>query len=176
MRKPWGATLLLNERLEGKEENTYITDKGTKIQADIEFNCTGLQPNTAFLTKHFPEHLDEGKRIKVNQYLQLSSYENIFAIGDCTNVKEEKLAINAKRHATLVVTNIRRLERQSELHPYKISKLFTSLISCGRSHAIMATPWFAINGLMPAQFKSMEVPMLMKTLTWSYPQFFWEFY
>lgn len=171
-----GAELILNEKLEGKEDNTYITDKGTKIEADIAFNCIGIQSNTAFLKKHFSAHLDERKRVKVNEYLQLSGYENIFALGDCNNVNEEKLAINAKRHATIVVENIQRLERNAPLHPYHISKLFTTLIGCGRSNAIMATPWFAYGGFIPGQFKSMEVPMLMKTLTWSYPKFFWEFY
>ena len=171
-----GARLLLNEKMTVKENNIYVTDKGTRIPADIVFECTGIKPNTDFLEKNFSNHLDERKRVKVNSYLQLEGYPNIVALGDCNNVAEEKLAINAKRHATLAVDNIKRMDNGARVKPYAISKLFTTLVSCGRKKAIMATRWYALGGHIFSQFKNLEVPILMKTLTWSYPQFIWKVY
>lgn len=170
------AQVLLNEKLTSSDNNTYITDKETKIPADMVFDCTGIMPNTSFLEKNFPDHLDEKKRVRVNKNLQLQGCPNIFALGDCNNIVEEKLALNAKRHATLVVDNIKRLDSGDKVKPYVISKLFITLISCGRKKAIMATPWYALGGHVISQFKNLEVPLLMKTLTRSYPQFIWKMY
>ena len=171
-----GVTLVLNERVTETKDNLYITDKGTSIEADIKYSCIGIEPNTDFLNLHFSDSLDEKKRIQVNEYLQVKGYKNIFALGDCTDVSEEKLAINAKRHATVTVDNVYRLKEGKQLRPYRVSKLFTALVSCGKNAGIMSTPWYTMTGFIPAQSKKLEVPMLMTTLTWSYPQFMWEFY
>lgn len=42
----------------------------------------------------------------MNDYLQLESYPNIFAAGDITNFKEEKLAERALKQAEVVVENL----------------------------------------------------------------------
>jgi NADH dehydrogenase FAD-containing subunit len=168
--------LILGESVRERKNNTYITDKGTTIEADIKYNCIGIVPNTDFLTTYFSENIDEKKRIKVNDYLQVPGYQNIFALGDCNNVNEEKLAINAKRHATLTVDNMYNLEKGHRLQPYIVSKLFISLVSLGSDAGLLSTPWYTMIGFMPAQFKKLEVPMFMKTLTFSYPQLMWELY
>jgi NADH dehydrogenase FAD-containing subunit len=168
--------LLLNERIMEQHANTYESDKGSSIDADMVFNCIGIKPNTGFLIPHFLENLDDRRRIKVNRSLQLEGHPYIFALGDCNNIQEEKLAINAKRHATLTVDNILRLNRGIKLQPYAVSKLSAALIGLGNKKAIMATPWRAFGGNVPHYFKSLEVPLLMKTLTWSYPQFIWKVY
>ncbi len=170
------ARLIFGEKIKETRMNTSVTDKGTEIEADVVFNCMGIKPNTDFLVPHFPDALDDRKRVKVNNCLQLEGYPHIFALGDCNNIQEEKLAINAKRHATLTVENIIRVNQGMKPVPYTISKLFATLIGLGNREAIMATPWYAYGGNLPYQFKSAEVPLLMKTVTWSYPQFIWKIY
>ena len=170
------ARLIFDEKIKETHMNTYFTDKGTEIEADVVFNCRGIKPNTEFLVPHFSHTLDDRKRVKVNNCLQVEGCPHIFALGDCNNVQEEKLAINAKRHATLTVENILRVNQGMKPRPYTISKLFATLIGLGNREAIMATPWYAYGGYVPHQFKSAEVPLLMKTVTWSYPQFIWKIY
>jgi len=84
----------------------YTTDKGTTIEADLTFVTFGVTLNTDSLKADFSTHLDHMGRVKVNQYLQLEGYPNIFAIGDITNIPEPKLSSAAKVHGGIVAENI----------------------------------------------------------------------
>ncbi|MGB8214803.1 MAG: FAD-dependent oxidoreductase [Anaerolineales bacterium] len=86
---------------------TYLTEKGTQIEADIHFICFGIQLNTQYL--HLGSIVDEQKQVKVNDHLQVQGYENIFAIGDVVNTGEAKLITTAEAHAKIVAFNIERL-------------------------------------------------------------------
>ena len=44
---------------------------------------------------------------------------NVYAIGDCTNVKEEKMAVNAAGHAATVANNIYRDIKGQSKQVYK---------------------------------------------------------
>lgn len=66
---------------------------------------------------------DENGRLKVNEYLQIEGYENIFAIGDCTNTPEHKMAAHASTHAALIVTNLQKQLKNQPLQPYKQGRL-----------------------------------------------------
>lgn len=44
--------------------------------------------------------------MNVNKHLQVEGYDNIYAIGDCANLKEPKMAYHAGLHANIVVSNI----------------------------------------------------------------------
>lgn len=61
--------------------------------------------------------------LKVNKHLQLEGYENIYAIGDCADVKEPKMAYHAGLHANVVVTNIINSLTQKPLKTYEPGKV-----------------------------------------------------
>lgn len=61
--------------------------------------------------------------LKVNKHLQLEGYENIYAIGDCADLKEPKMAYHAGLHANIVVTNIINSLTQKPLKTYKPGKV-----------------------------------------------------
>ena len=102
-----GAKFILNENAVSYKNNYIKTDKGTKIKADMIFLCTGIKPNFHPLEKNFKNVLNKEKNVKVNDFLQVEKYENIFAAGDITNIKEEKLAQNAEKQATIVIKNLK---------------------------------------------------------------------
>lgn len=52
------------------------------------------------------ESLAENGALKVNQHLQVRGFDRIYAVGDCANVKEPKMAYHAGLHAEVAVTNI----------------------------------------------------------------------
>lgn len=54
----------------------------------------------------YPHYIFRLKLLQVNEFLQLESYPKIFAAGDVTNIKEEKLAERALKHAEVVIENI----------------------------------------------------------------------
>ena len=112
-----GVRVLLGERLvkmptttnatapEQPSMQTYHTEKGTQIEADIHIICFGLQLNTQYL--HLGSIVDERKQVKVNSHLQVKGYENIFAIGDIVNTVEAKLITTAEEHSKIVALKYR---------------------------------------------------------------------
>ncbi|KAH3756735.1 serine/threonine kinase [Pelomyxa schiedti] len=82
-----------------------IVTNHLELEVDLAYMCAGPIPNVEYAKKHFPQCIDQG-RLKVNKYLQLQGYNNIFVAGDITNIREEKLAERAIGHATIVAKNI----------------------------------------------------------------------
>ncbi|XP_041921175.1 apoptosis-inducing factor 2 isoform X2 [Alosa sapidissima] len=52
------------------------------------------------------ECLAQNGALKVNEHLQVRGFDRIYAVGDCTNIKEPKTAYHAGLHAGIAVTNI----------------------------------------------------------------------
>ncbi len=48
----------------------------------------------------------ESGALKVNQHLQVEGFDNVYAVGDCANLDEPKLAYHAGLHAAVAATNI----------------------------------------------------------------------
>jgi len=87
-------------------------------------SCIGLPPNTDSINNLVDsKYIDENGRIKVDGYLRVQDMKNkkIFAIGDCCNTKEDKMAAYAGAQAELLVNNITmtlRGYRMEELKEY----------------------------------------------------------
>lgn len=52
------------------------------------------------------ESLANNGALKVNDHLQVEGFSNVFAVGDCANVEEPKMAYHAELHAAIAVNNI----------------------------------------------------------------------
>lgn len=66
----------------------YQTSLGETIEADAHFLCAGKPLSSGWLTETFlKDDLDSGGRIKVDENLRVKGRNNIFAIGDITDVK-----------------------------------------------------------------------------------------
>lgn len=67
---------------------TYQTSLGETIEADTHFLCAGKPLGSAWLRETlFKDDLDADGRIKVDEYLRVKGRNNIFAIGDITDVQ-----------------------------------------------------------------------------------------
>ncbi|MDP6293971.1 MAG: NAD(P)/FAD-dependent oxidoreductase, partial [Candidatus Woesearchaeota archaeon] len=84
------ARIIFGEKVVDREKNTFITDKGTKIESDLTFWCAGIKADVPF----FSGDKDKKGYIVVNEFLQ-SSLPNVFVGGDIAGVQEEKTAQNA---------------------------------------------------------------------------------
>ncbi|NXG28847.1 AIFM2 factor, partial [Dromaius novaehollandiae] len=111
------------------------TEKGTEITADMVILCTGIKINSSAYASAFGDKLASNGALKVNQYLQLEGYENIYAIGDCADLKEPKMAYHAGLHANIVVTNIINSLTHKSLKTYQPGSL-TFLLSMGRNDGV----------------------------------------
>jgi len=117
-----GVEIITGERLEGSERpaddmsgdgSEAITSSGRVISYDLMMWCTGGRPNTAYMAEDFPEVLDAHGRTMVTPELMVVGQGSLFAVGDVTDLPENKMALHTKGHVKVVEANIRRLLQES---------------------------------------------------------------
>lgn len=87
--------------------------------------------------------------IRVNQYLQSCSHDNVFACGDIAAFTETALAkcgVYAVRQAPTLLQNLHALLSNQPLHPYYPQHQFLSLLSCADGRAIASRGTFRAKG------------------------------
>jgi len=90
---------------------TFALSNGESVSADLVFVATGpsaVKPAGADL---LPEGAVDGSTglIKVNEYFLVDGMDGVFAIGDCTNIRETKMAYLAGLHTPFLVKNLMQL-------------------------------------------------------------------
>jgi NADH dehydrogenase FAD-containing subunit len=62
--------------------------------------------------------------LKVNEFGQVEGFDDVFALGDCCNAKEMKLAMVAKLQADHVLRNIGNMFHKRSLEPWHKGECF----------------------------------------------------
>ncbi|GAB9474822.1 Pyridine nucleotide-disulfide oxidoreductase [Globisporangium polare] len=100
----------LTKRLSGNsfEKQTLVTDKGTRLESDIQLLCGGFHPIAELVQDMDASLVDERGFIKVNMQLQLDSkrFDHVFALGDASNHPTPKLAFVAGQQGTFLATEL----------------------------------------------------------------------
>ncbi|CAL8360873.1 unnamed protein product [Boreogadus saida] len=139
-----GVELVLGQKLlglEGVELNVtqrnqlLTTDRGTEIGADLVISCTGQRVNSAAYASGLADWVAEDGSLKVNPHLQVGSHPNIYAIGDCANIQEPKMAYHAGLHAAVAVSNITNSLSGKDLCTYSTGSV-TMLVALGRDAGV----------------------------------------
>jgi len=116
----YGRVTNLSELVPNKVMKQTVAVGDEKLEADLVLPCVGLPPNKTMIDKLVSvDSIDENNRIKVNEFLEVEGHPSIFAIGDCCNTLEHKMAAFAAKHGELVVSNIVREASGSTPSPYK---------------------------------------------------------
>lgn len=158
--KSKGATVILNDKVVSEESGTYLTKSGQRITADLVFYGTGATPNTELLRENFASSLDNAGLVKVDEYLRVAGSQNIFAVGDVTNVQESKLAFLAGKHGELVAKNIVALIKSGHTAKLKAWKPGMGmpgtflLVSLGKKYAVGQMGQMTVSGWIPTMLKS----------------------
>ncbi|XP_078614182.1 ferroptosis suppressor protein 1-like [Branchiostoma floridae x Branchiostoma japonicum] len=134
-----GVKLVLGERVTNLDElptdrvetATVMTDKGTEISADLVIPCTGLKVNSTAYKDSLASSVEDNGSLKVNNLFEVQGTERIYAIGDCTNIPETKMAYRAGMHAELLAKNILAQETGGTVKEYKPDP-FIMVVSVGR--------------------------------------------
>lgn len=69
-------------------------------------------------------------RLNVDEFLQVKDVPDVYAIGDCNDVPEIKLAYGAETQGKYVADNLKLKHEGKAMKPYNVNSTFTSLISC----------------------------------------------
>ena len=94
--------------------------------------------------------------MNVNKHLQLEGYDNIYAIGDCANLKEPKMAYHAELHANIVVSNIINSLTHKPLKTYQPGSL-TFLLSMGKNDGVGQVKGYYVGHLLVTIAKSRDL-------------------
>eukprot|EP01080_Neovahlkampfia_damariscottae_P007267 gene7267-11585_t len=114
--------VLHDERVQEINKNEIIT-KTKKLDYDLILVCTGNSPNTECLKNgNLKDILDSKNFVKVNEYLQAENNNNIFVIGDITNIQEQKMYAIAIKHGLVVGENIKSMFEKKPLKKHKLIK------------------------------------------------------
>lgn len=167
--------LVLGDRVVTQDGKMFKTRNGRELRADLAFLCTGNVPNSDFLTSGGlanSERLINEKSglVRVNEFLQLQGYDNIFVAGDLTDVPstQEKLCQTAASEIRIVMSNIARMERLNPMRRYR-PKDCPMLISLGKYDAVLVYKSWSFTGFIPAVMKEfVEWKELVWYWTWAY--------
>ncbi|MEX5637284.1 NAD(P)/FAD-dependent oxidoreductase [Parafrankia sp. FMc2] len=85
---------------------TVTTTGGDEITADLWFQAHGARANSDYLAEGRLTTLTARGQVAVTEHLNVRGYSTVYAIGDLTDVAEEKLAAYALAHAEIVAGNI----------------------------------------------------------------------
>jgi NADH dehydrogenase FAD-containing subunit len=113
--KQRGVTLLTGERIESPppghgvsaEPGEARTTSGKLVGYDVILWCIGGRPNTEYLRAHFSDRLDADGRVRVTPQLLMEGEGRVFALGDITNLKENKMALHVNGQLRVAEANIR---------------------------------------------------------------------
>ncbi|KAL0922133.1 hypothetical protein M5K25_006095 [Dendrobium thyrsiflorum] len=142
------------------EGGVYVTSDGQNISADCHFVCVGKPVASSWLHDSIlKQSLDKKGRLMVDANLRVKGRNNIFAIGDITDIHELKQGFVAEKHGLVVAKNLQVLMRGA---PEKKLEIYTpsppiAMVSLGRKEAVAQFPFGTLFGWVPGMIKSKDL-------------------
>ncbi|XP_068717490.1 ferroptosis suppressor protein 1-like isoform X2 [Montipora capricornis] len=124
-----GVNVILGERVinmdevkeEGFQNVMLVTDKGRKMKVDLVIPCTGLKVHTVAYKNSLSEKMDSLGRLQVDEFLQVKDVSDVYAIGDCNDVPEIKLAYGAETQGKYIAEQIKLKHEGKTMSPYNVN-------------------------------------------------------
>ncbi|KAG9275283.1 apoptosis-inducing factor 2 [Astyanax mexicanus] len=139
-----GVELLLGQKVSNLNELEFSvcrkgtvvkTDKGEEFTVDLVVCCTGSKINADAYNSSLGGCMAENNALKVNNHMQVEGFTNVYAVGDCADVKEPKMAYHAGLHAAVAATNIINSLSGKALKSYHTGNV-TMLLAMGRDDGV----------------------------------------
>ncbi len=120
-----GVDVKFNRRFE-KDGDLYRCSKSKEtIKAEITYVCVGMVPNTEFIRAELPDILDDKGLIKVDRFMKVEGYNNIYALGDCSDLDiSNKNGYIATVQGGMIASNLINSAKGKKTKPYKNQPLF----------------------------------------------------
>ncbi|XP_071950450.1 ferroptosis suppressor protein 1-like [Antedon mediterranea] len=161
--KALGVKLVLGERVSNLRDlptsatpSVVETDKGSKIDADLVVPCTGLKVNTSAYGISLSNKMDSKGYLKVDNTLQVEGCDGVYAIGDCNNSHEAKLAHLAQTQAKYLAKTIETVDSGKSVTPYKPGGKMMAL-SIGREGGALQNGTWVLGAFFARFIKSKDV-------------------
>jgi len=147
-------------------------DDGTEISYDAIIWCTGGRPNTGFMAEHFADALNDQGRIRVDGNLLVAGQSGLMAIGDITDLDENKMAWHVAGAVKTAASNIRAKAKGASADALKSYKPKTGdptmVVTLGAQGGVAHLPLFGVTKwswlIRNAKSAEMLVPKFRKML------------
>ena len=142
-----------------------LSSAGNQINNSIRINYStlfwtaGLKPSNSKLVNHF---LDQNHKIKVNEFMQVDKYQNIFSVGDISFYEKDFFPSSAQvamQQGFLAAQNIISLRKGNQLKPFKFEDL-GEMLSLGIGNASITGYGITLAG--PLAFEIRRLAYLMR--------------
>lgn len=85
------------------------TSSGSRLAYDLLIWCAGGKPNTHYMKAHYSHVLNSVQRIRVTPHLRVVGCETLFALGDITDLDENKMAWHIAGQVKHAAHNIQKI-------------------------------------------------------------------
>jgi NADH dehydrogenase FAD-containing subunit len=151
-----GVEVILNDKLEKLDEHRFQSVSSKTIYtAELFYNCIGSKANTGFLSNEFESSLNDRGLIRVDDHFKVMNTENIYAIGDCTDIPEAKLGLLAIQHGELLAKNLIKLAHGQSPVRYNIKKPVI-LVPIGRENGVVQLPFGILTNKVLIRIKTKD--------------------
>ncbi|MDA1358946.1 FAD-dependent oxidoreductase [Glycomyces luteolus] len=134
----------------GRAGAVAVTAENEPIEADIWFRAFGMTTNSGYL-KDGIAPLNRRGQLPVTPKLNVEGHEHVYAIGDLTDMNEEKRASAAGQHAAVVAANIlAQINGEAPEQEYQPSPVRVAIVPLG--------PEFGV-GQMPSEDGPVQLPI-----------------
>ncbi len=150
-----------------KDDDVYrCSISGETLQPDIAYVCVGMIPNTEFLRVDLPNILDAKGLIKVDDYMKVEGYDNLYALGDCATIDSRKHGYLAGVQGGYLADAILKSAQGEKVKPYNKPPVVI-VTSTGTDSGVATLPFgltTTLNFIVNLKQKDMGVSNIFKML------------
>jgi NADH dehydrogenase FAD-containing subunit len=142
-----GVTLLEGSYVKEITPGKIVLETGQAFQLDMIFLAHGVKPSPVFIASGLPTGPDGG--LLVNQYLQSTSYPELFGGGDCIYFKDRPLAkvgVYAVRQNPVLFHNLMASLEDTALQTFDPGGDFLLIFNMGDGTGILRKKWIQFDG------------------------------
>ena len=139
-----GIKVMFNRRFM-KDGDVYRCSKSNEtLQPDLAYSCIGMIPNTEFLKAELPHTLDDKGLIKVDSFMKVEGYNNLYALGDCANLDNHKHGYVASVQGAVLADALLKSSKGKKIKPYKTPP-FAVITPTGTDSGVAQMPFWGNN-------------------------------
>ncbi|KAM0245661.1 hypothetical protein ACHAQJ_010501 [Trichoderma viride] len=116
---------------DGKTQ-VLILDNESTVFTDLYLPCHGIQLNNSFINESF---LDSGGNVNTDSNMRVVGTENVWAIGDVSNIGPKQLTVTDEQIIYLAVALDAALTEKGSVVPYQPISKTMIFLSLGRTYA-----------------------------------------
>ncbi len=144
-----GVTVKFNRRFAQDGDLYRCSISGETIQPDIAYVCVGMVPNSEFLKSELPSILNDRGLIKVDSdNMQVEGYDNLYALGDCSNLDYRKHGYLAAVQGAHLADALLKSAAGKTAKPYGTPPVMV-VTTTGTDSGVATLPFFGLVSTLP---------------------------